>query len=124
MDCNLGILFIIIDKFPNELLWRLWLEHGVITDTLQQNETNADTFNNAMGDESADGALDSERAATVVPLLGTPRVRIWFHAKFPERVTSPWVRARLVTSFHYKPEWGSLELTKVMVHLLHEVGNC
>lgn len=48
------------------------------------------------------------------------RVHIWIHAKFPDRVTSPWVRQHLVKSFQLKPEWGSLELTDVMVRMLKE----
>lgn len=88
---TLGLLFIIIDEFPNEVLWRVWLEvGGVMSDAL-------DTDSNA------------------------PAVRVWFHAKYPERVKSAWVRQRLVSSFHFKPEWGSIELTKVMVHMLNEV---
>jgi hypothetical protein len=49
-------------------------------------------------------------------------VRFWFHAKNPSNVRSPWVRERLVTSFQLRPEWGSIDLTKVMAHMLHEVS--
>ena len=49
-----------------------------------------------------------------------PKVRIWIHAKFPDRVSSLWVRERLCRTFQLKPEWGSLELTDVMVRLLKE----
>jgi len=48
------------------------------------------------------------------------RVRIWIHAKFPKNVTSPWVQERLVKSFQLKPDWGSLELTDVMIRMLKE----
>lgn len=77
---NLGILIIIIDDFPNELLWRLWLSNSPF------------------------------------------EVKIWFHAKYPHRVNSPWVKERLVKSFHLKPEWGSVEITKVMAYMLKEVS--
>lgn len=73
----LGILFIIIDEFPNEAIWRLWLQKN-------------------------------------------SNVVIFFHAKYPERVKSHWVRAHLVKSFHILATWGSLELTKVMINLLNE----
>ena len=33
-------------------------------------------------------------------------VRIIIHAKFPDRVASHWVRARLCRSFQLRPEWG------------------
>ena len=83
---NLGILVTIIDDFPNELLWRLWL----------------DTIN-------ADNSLEEN-----------PKVRMWFHAKCPEKVRSPWVKERLIRSAQFKPEWGSIEITKAMAHMLHE----
>eukprot|EP01032_Pedospumella_encystans_P010025 gene10025-11750_t len=83
---NLGILVTIIDDFPNELLWRLWL----------------DTAN-------AENSPEEK-----------PKVRMWFHAKCPEKVRSPWVKARLIRSAHFKPEWGSIEITKAMAHMLHE----
>lgn len=47
-------------------------------------------------------------------------IKIFIHAKFPEKIRSPWVHSHLV-NFHYFPEWGSVEITKVMVHLLREV---
>lgn len=77
---NLGILFIIVDDFPNEILWRLWIN-------------------------------DSRN------------VRCWFHAKYPDKIRSSWVRERLVNSFHLHPQWASIELTKTMLGLLVEVTN-
>lgn len=81
---SLGILFIIIDEMPNELLWRLWLS-----------ENSSDVSN----------------------------MRVWIHAKYPERVKSSWVKERLVKSFHLLPDWGSLDLTRVMLGLLDEVSD-
>lgn len=77
-----AILFIIVDKFPHEAIWREWL---------------------------------AARPAAA------SRIRILIHAKFPERLTSDWVRQRLVTSFHYSPSWGSLDLTRVMIGLMKEI---
>jgi hypothetical protein len=79
---SFGLLFIIIDDLPHELIWRAWLK------------SSHSSF--------------------------TP-IQIFIHAKFPERIRSPWVKSHLV-SFHYFPEWGSIEITKVMVHLLREVS--
>ena len=76
----LGLLFIIIDDLPHELLWRVW-------------------FN----------LLENEQ-----------RVKIFIHAKYPEKVLSPWVRSHLV-DFHFIPSWGSIEITKVMISLLRKV---
>jgi hypothetical protein len=48
------------------------------------------------------------------------RISYWIHAKYPDRVRSAWVRDRLVKTFHFKPEWGSLEIAKVMGKVLEE----
>ena len=96
-ELNLGILVMIIDDFPNELLWRLWLQ-----------QANTNVSNDVS--TTSDGVLQE-----------SPQVRVWFHAKCPEKVRSPWVRERLVRGPTFKPEWGSIEITKVMAHMLHEV---
>jgi hypothetical protein len=49
-------------------------------------------------------------------------IRIFIHAKYPDRIRSRWVRSHLVR-FHYSPEWGSIEITKVMIELLREVSH-
>ena len=77
---HLCLLFIIIDDFPHEILWRLWL------DTI-----NSESF----------------------------YISIYIHAKFPHLIKSKWVRNRLV-SFRILAEWGSLNLTKIMLSLLNE----
>jgi len=79
---RVGILFIIIDSFPHEKIWRRWL-----------------------------AGSDADAS----------RIRILIHAKHPERVSSDWVRERLVSTFQYKPEWGSIDLTRVMIGLMKEV---
>lgn len=48
------------------------------------------------------------------------KISIIIHAKFPGRVRSIWVKERLVP-FNLKPEWGSKELTAVMLKLLKHV---
>lgn len=44
-------------------------------------------------------------------------VNVYIHAKFPERVRSPWVREHLVPS-DLCPEWGSLEIVEAELLLL------
>jgi hypothetical protein len=56
MQSSVAILFLIIDEFPNEVLWRVWI-----------NQT-----------------------------AGISRTKIYFHAKYPDRVQSSWVRDHLV----------------------------
>jgi hypothetical protein len=70
---------------------------------------------------STESVLDPDGGSTASS-TAEPAVRCWFHAKNPSNVRSAWVRERLVTSFHLRPEWGSIELTKVMAHMLHEVN--
>jgi hypothetical protein len=50
---------------------------------------------------------------------GLSQVQVLVHAKHPERVSSPWVRERLVPST-LRPEWGSLELVEAALLLLRE----
>jgi hypothetical protein len=46
-------------------------------------------------------------------------VKVWVHAKYPEKVKSEWVRSNLL-SYSHRPEWGSIELVKAAVSLVHE----
>jgi hypothetical protein len=109
---GLGILIIIIDELPHEPIWRLWLEHGITEQSAtKQNTSSSDAVSSA-------GCTKTPLSADYSSLP----VRIWIHAKFPDRVRSPWVRERLVKSFQLKPTWGSLELTDVMLRMLEEVS--
>ena len=45
------------------------------------------------------------------------RVKFLFHAKYPDKVRSSWVREHLV-EWTFKPNWGSVEITKAMLGLL------
>jgi hypothetical protein len=46
-------------------------------------------------------------------------VKVWVHAKYPEKVESEWVRKHLL-SYSHRPEWGSIELVKAAVSLVQE----
>jgi hypothetical protein len=100
---GLGVLIIIVDDLPHEALWRLWLEHGI--NDLKSSHRNSTTKSTEQ--------IDVNEANLPV--------RIWIHAKFPDRIRSPWVRSKLVRTFQMKPDWGSVELTEVMVRMLEEV---
>lgn len=91
---GIGLLFIIIDDLPHEAIWRLWIEEG----------------SKKLRDQWAQDHPD----CTV------PHVRVWVHAKHPERVRSSWVQERLVKTFHLSPAWGSIEITSVMLKMLTE----
>jgi hypothetical protein len=48
---------------------------------------------------------------------GRTEVKVWVHAKHPEKVSSSWLRERLLpTSF--RPAWGSVEITRAELELL------
>ena len=84
------LLFIIIDSLPFEGIWRRWL-----------------------GGTEANPNMAAKGSNAGRPVL----TKVLVHAKFPEKVKSEWVRARLIKE-SYKPEWGSVEITKAMVALL------
>lgn len=44
-------------------------------------------------------------------------VQFLFHAKYPARVSDPWVAERLITE-HYTPAWGSLDIVRAQLALL------
>ena len=48
-------------------------------------------------------------------------IKILVHAKYPEKIKSPWLKQHVVTTFQYRPEWGSLETPKTMFRLMQEV---
>ena len=50
-------------------------------------------------------------------------VRIFVHAKHPERITCAWTKRRLVRT-SYAPEWASLDLVHVMMALLRAAHDC
>ncbi len=91
---RIALCFIVVESLPNELLWRLWL-------------------------------LEEEALPGV-------KVDVFIHCKEydprpnttrPNRVKlSDWMRDRLVQDFHLRPEWASLQLTKVMTCMMTEVS--
>lgn len=89
---RIALLFIIVDHFPNELLWRCWLEQY-------------------------------EQVQQSAPQRHRLHIDIYIHAKERQsKQYSTWVESRLVKTFALKPTWGSVDLTKTMVALLHEVS--
>lgn len=43
--------------------------------------------------------------------------KLYIHAKFPEKITSDWVKTRLIPQ-SFKPEWNSVEVIRCMNALL------
>jgi hypothetical protein len=48
---------------------------------------------------------------------GRTEVKVWVHAKHPEKISSSWVRKRLLPT-SYRPAWGSVEITRAELELL------
>ena len=48
------------------------------------------------------------------------RIKFFFHAKYPEKIQSHWVKRQL-SRCHEKTSWGSIGITKAMLGLLKEV---
>jgi hypothetical protein len=49
-------------------------------------------------------------------------VRVYIHAKFPERLASPWMKAHLIRDargdvINFKPNWGQIEVTRALLKL-------
>lgn len=97
---ELSLLFIIIDSLPHEEIWKKWLASS----------------------GNGSGTCTGAHIATATNDDVVPIIHILIHAKYPHKVTSPWVRERLVTSFQYEPAWGSVDIAKVMIGLLKEVS--
>jgi hypothetical protein len=47
------------------------------------------------------------------------QVQVLIHAKFPEKIQSNWVKTKL-TKKSFRPEWGSVEITRAMITLAEE----
>jgi len=88
--CHLVLLFLTIDDLPFEHIWRAWME-----DFDSKNEWKC-------------------------PM----KVSVLCHAKFPYKVKSKWLQKRLLRRHHkyhsYRPEWGSVEITRGMIDLLYD----
>ena len=50
-------------------------------------------------------------------------IRVIVHAKYPERVRSPWVRRHLL-AYSHRPEWGSVQIAQAMWDLVAEAAAC
>ena len=102
------LLVLTIDDLPYERLWREWAQTG----------------------PTRSPSSPTDRTATTTPSV---MVSMVVHAKYPERVTSPWLKQRLLVQpprvgrghsyadpeyLSHVPEWGSIQLTRAMIDLL------
>lgn len=46
------------------------------------------------------------------------KAQLFIHAKFPERVTSPWVQQRLI-DHTFRPDWNSVEVVQSLLSVLN-----
>lgn len=112
---HVALLFMTIDDLPHEHIWEEWLRSAHRPD--DENGANQDEDDHLM-------------------------VSVLCHAKYPDRIRSPWLRRRHLlrdggrvdgnwdrrddvgddsSSFHTRrPEWGSIDITRAMIDLLEE----
>ena len=107
---HLVLLFLIIDDLPYEQIWRTWMEDSCISD---------DNRNDAATDGTGSSKIDTNGKQHLEKKL---KISVLCHAKFPHKVKSPWLQKRLLRrgqNYHsYRPEWGSIEITRAMIDLL------
>ena len=110
---TLALLFIIIDTLPFEEIWRSWINHYTTTTAAAAAASAAAAANNTNINTKDNNNINTDETQQDIT------IQILIHAKNPEKVTSPWIRSHL-TNVSYKPEWGSVEITRAMVTLVEE----
>lgn len=50
---------------------------------------------------------------------GRYKAQLFIHAKYPEKVTSEWVRERLI-DVTFRPDWNSVEVVQSLLSVLHK----
>jgi hypothetical protein len=76
---RIAVCLVIVDCLFHEAVWRRWVEG--CADTVTGTDTDTDTYT----------------------------AELYIHAKHPERIQSPWVRARTLPGT-FLPEWNSIEV--------------
>ncbi|KAL7540997.1 hypothetical protein ACHAXR_011780, partial [Thalassiosira sp. AJA248-18] len=119
---HIALLFLTIDDLPHEHIWKEWLKSSSNGYLMVGKDVN-----DAVTDSNHEGSTSNNDAV----------VSVLCHAKFPERIKSPWLRQRHLLQrsgsnndaddaknsprFHSRrPEWGSIEITRAMIDLLEE----
>lgn len=94
---HVAILFLTIDDLPFENLWRAFFDnyknnavHANSNNKIQNNSEETKNSNNDLKDNGDDLIMSFESSNLMVSVL--------CHAKFPERVRSPWLQNRLLVS--------------------------
>ena len=115
---TLALMFIVIDALPYEDIWRQWIGTNEWSPSSIRSATGQGIASAvvASSSENHDCDTDSERLPGE-PTESNVNVRVFVHAKFPERVKSPWLREKLIGK-SFKPEWGSVEITRAMLALV------
>mmetsp|Transcript_28633 Transcript_28633/g.60193 ORF Transcript_28633/g.60193 Transcript_28633/m.60193 type:complete len:797 (+) Transcript_28633:332-2722(+) len=85
---HIALLFLTITDLPHEHVWKAWLKSSKYfkDDLGDERENNVTNGGNQIGNGKGNEEMDE---ATAPPL-----VSIIFHAKYPERIKSPWVKQR------------------------------
>ena len=152
---HIALLFLTIDDLPHEHIWKEWMNSASDSYNLIGDDNKKDGGEVGKNDDEVDSTpTKSDNDVNVKSMASTNddnvMVSVLCHAKYPERIKSPWLRQRHLLqkkqhnsnsaedsgsnlqscnvannknspNFHSRrPEWGSIEITRAMIDLLEE----
>ncbi|KAJ1442681.1 hypothetical protein B484DRAFT_414711, partial [Ochromonadaceae sp. CCMP2298] len=95
-QCTIAICLVIVDTLHHEQIWRSWIEEGR-GEGEEEGQEQGGRLEEGQGGEVG-GIREGQGQGD----------GLFIHAKHPERITSPWVRARCL-DLSYRPEWNSVQ---------------
>lgn len=123
----LAVCLIIVDALPMEEVWRSWARPGARRRSARPPAAPAAVGGGSANGGAGNGAVQGDPprgAAGAAPAAqanaaddGEWEVQFFVHAKYPERITSPWLRRQLLP-VTFRPEWGSIQLVEAMEALI------
>lgn len=97
---HIAICAVIVDSFPHEAIWKRWMDSG--NPSGQGDKTSSQNDNSNSKD-----------------LNLTATSELYIHAKFPDKVSSPWVKSKTL-SYSYQPNWNDVRVVRAMLALLDQ----
>ena len=95
---HVALLFLTIDDLPFEHLWRAFL-NNYKPEEGEKSDNSASTSDHASATATADDKAESvSNDETITFETSTLLVSVLCHAKYPDRVRSPWLQRRLLVS--------------------------
>ena len=100
---TIAICLVIVDELHHEEIWKWWLGDGIGTEEGEDSSLNDSSSNMQEKDLSASSSCScsslpptdySQSVANGSVNKRRFNARLFIHAKYPDRIKSPWVRAR------------------------------